>query len=251
MMREIFVAGDPIPIGTRVGDLVHVTRLTGGTTGKLEEQGRRVLNLMHESVEAAGGALDNIAHVSFFFAELRSDVSFFSSAPRPGIAALNPLWIDAFPNADDRPTYKFMTAPLPTGCLVHLGYFAVIGARRKLLSVPGVVHTNPIPLGVAIGDYLFSSRVLPHDPATEKPAPDAENQTAQVFSNTTELLKAGGFSWRDVTQGRAFVAETAFGPMVDGAWRKTGTSGQLNLRHYAVAPALKVMLEVFCKREGQ
>jgi hypothetical protein len=71
-----------------------------------------------------------------------------------------------------------------------------------------------------------------------------------VLANTGKLLGAGGFAWSDVTQGRAFVAEDAFGPMVEAAWRETGTSGRLHLRHYPVVPALKVMLEVFAKRGG-
>lgn len=250
MVREIFVASDPIPVGTRVHDLIHVTRIAGGSTGSIQDQGRRAIDRMRESVEAAGGSLDNIAHVSFFFADLKSSPAFFSSAPPPGISALNPLWVETFPNADDRPTYKFMTAPLPAGCLVNIEYFAVVGARRRLLEVPGVAHTNPIPLGVAIGDYLFSSRVLPHDPSTGKPDAHPAKQIDQVFANTTQLLQAGGFSWSDVTQGRAFIAEERLASSVEAAWQKNATKGRLHTQLYAAAPALKVMLEVFAKRGG-
>ena len=242
MFGEIFAGGDPVPVGIRSGDLIHGTHITGGA-GTLEEQGRRALNLLHTSVEAAGGTLDNVAQVSFFLAE-----------PRPGMAALNTLWVDMFPKAEDRPTYKFMTAPLPSGCLVQLDYFAVLGARRRLLAVDGVAHTNPIPLGVAIGDYLFSSRILPNDPATGTVGPDAPSQADLVFGNASKLLAAGGFAWRDVVQGRAFIAEDAYRPLVETQWKKNlgAAAERARLHHavYAVAPTLRVMLEIFCGRSG-
>jgi len=63
-----------------------------------------------------------------------------------------------FTNSDDRPTYKFMPAELTGEQLVHMEYFAVPGARRRDLHVQGVAHTNPIPMAVQIGRYVFSSR---------------------------------------------------------------------------------------------
>jgi enamine deaminase RidA (YjgF/YER057c/UK114 family) len=242
MFGEIFSGGDPVPVGIRAGNLIHGSRLSGGA-GTLEEQGRRALNVLQASVDAAGGTLDNVAQVSFFLAEAR-----------PGMAALNPLWVDMFPEAEDRPTYKFMTAPLPTGCLVQLDYFAVLGARRRVLAVDGVAHTNPIPLGVAIGEYLFSSRILPNDPATGAAGPDAPTQAELVFDNASKLLAAGGFAWRDVVQGRSFIAEDAYRPLVEMQWAKNlgATVARARLQHtvYAVAPTLRVMLEIFCDRSG-
>jgi len=240
VFREIFLDGSPIPVGLTAGNLVHGLRVDGGTSGSLEDQGRRVFEAMARSIGAASGTLDNVAHVSLFFAE-----------PRPGVTALNPLWVATFPKDDDRPTYKFMTAPLGPGCLVHLEYFAVLGARRRVLAVPGVAHTNPIPLGVAIGDYLFSSRILPYDPATGAPGSDAPSQARLVFANAAALLRAGGMSWRDVVQGRAFLADSADADLVKAPWAQAaGAAAPLRLETYVGAPALRIMLELFAQAGG-
>ena len=78
---------------------------------------------------------------------------------------------------------------LPVGERIAFECYAVPGQGRKLLAVEGVAHTNPIPLGVRIGRYLFSSRMLPYDPAKGWAADGAESQAEFLFANTDALLK--------------------------------------------------------------
>ena len=155
-LSELFLGDDAIPVGVRIDDVIHGLRIRG------TDPAQGLDNLEHV-VEAAHASLDNVAQVSFFVkdpAQLRE---------------INPAWLKMFPNADDRPTYKFMTAAdLPSERPVHLEFFAVANQRRKLLHIPNVAHTNPIPMGVRIGNYVFSSRVLPYDPQTGQPLNNPE-----------------------------------------------------------------------------
>jgi enamine deaminase RidA (YjgF/YER057c/UK114 family) len=244
-LTEIFVDqnGGPIPIGSRVGDLVHGFRIVGTdpATGELgdgiEAQLKNAYANMRRCVESAGGTTANIAHVSMYWANFQRDRE-----------AMNPSWVEMFPDETDRPTYKFMPADLADGLLILMQFFAVLGQRRRVLNVEGVAHTNPIPLGVRIGRYLFSSRVLPYDPSTGQAVNGAEAQAEFVFQNTTALLKAGEMSWPDVRQGRAFIADPAHQPLVDSRWEaifpNAATRPVLHTSRYGGGP-LQVMLEIF------
>ena len=97
---------DPIPVGTLAGDLLHVNRISGRDpkTGALgvgiEAQLKNAYANMKLAVENAGGSIDNIAHVSMYWADWGRDRE-----------QMNPPWVEFFPKDDDRPTYKFMPAP--------------------------------------------------------------------------------------------------------------------------------------------
>lgn len=233
---------DPIPLGTLAGDLLHGVRISGRDpqTGKLgdgiQAQLKSAYANMRLCMENAGGSIDNIAHVSMYWSDFATDRG-----------EMNPPWVEFFPNDDDRPTYKFMPANLPEGERVAFEFFAVLGARRKLLAVNGVAHTNPIPLGVRIGRYLFSSRMLPYDPSTGAAADGAEKQAGFLFANTEALLKQGGMGWSNVFQGRAFLADPTHGALIDPRWEAAFPDAakrpKLERVRYG-GGALQVMLEV-------
>jgi 2-iminobutanoate/2-iminopropanoate deaminase len=240
---------DPIPVGTLAGDLLHVNRIsgrdpqTGTLPDRIEAQLKNAYANMKAAVENAGGSVNNIAHVSMYWADWAADRE-----------QMNPPWVAFFPKDDDRPTYKFMPAPnLPAGERIAFECYAVIGQRRKLLAVEGVAHTNPIPLGVRIGRYVFSSRMLPYDPSTGKPADGAESQATHLFANTGAMLQQGGMGWGDVVYGRAFLADPASQrAMVDALWEKSmpdaGKRPALNRVKYG-GGALQVMLEVIARQD--
>jgi 2-iminobutanoate/2-iminopropanoate deaminase len=240
---------DPIPVGTLVGDLLHVTRISGRDpqTGVLGDDVRAQLRnayaTMQMAVENAGGTLENVAHVSMYWASWSTDRE-----------EMNPPWVEVFPNAADRPTYKFMPAPnLPQGERIAFECYAVIGARREMLAVEGVAHTNPIPLGVRIGRYVFSSRMLPYDPSTGKPADGAEAQAQFLFGNTAAMLAEGGMGWQDVICGRAFLADPpAQRALLDQQWQNAFPDAArrpvLNRVKYG-GGALQVMLEVIARQD--
>lgn len=225
-MRELFLESDPIPVGLQVGDLIHGLRLAAPDAVS-------AMSSMRAIVTGAGASLDNVAQVSFFLKD------------RADMPLINPAWLATFPDDQDRPTYKFMTADLPGDARVHVEFWAVAGQRRRMLHIPNVAHTNPIPMGIRIGPYVFSSRVLPYDPATGKPADSVEAQVRCLFENVRALLSAGEAEPGDVVQGRGFVFELADAELVRRAWEDLsgGAQAPLHVSHYTLAPALRVMLE--------
>jgi 2-iminobutanoate/2-iminopropanoate deaminase len=232
---------DPMPVGVRVGDVLHLSGVTGLGGDDVDAQLTRAFDTLRGAVERAGASIDNIAQVSFF---LRN---------RQDIPAINPPWVDVFPDERDRPTYKFMVAELPAGQLVQLEAFAVCGARRTVLHLPGVAHINPIPMGVRIGTMLFSSRVLPYDPATGKPPEGVDRQAECLFGNVRRLLDEGGMQGRHITQGRLFVADRGYVSVAQPHWRDlvAGASApSLHVTPYSLAPALLVMLEIIADSQG-
>ena len=242
-ISEIFAnpETDPIPSGIRTGDLVHGLRIagedpaSGALPDSLEAEIAGAFETMRRAITNAGGGLGNIAQVSVFFEDGRA-----------GMPLLNPLWEEIFPDEDDRPTYKFITTPLVGGRRVQLEIFAVLNASRQVINLPVVAHTNPIPMGVRIGDYLFTSRVLPFSPETGRPGADAAEQADFVFHNVTATLEGGGMSWNDVRQGRLYLSDMDGLPALRERWSSQfgGEARPLHPIHYAVAPSLLVMLEV-------
>lgn len=213
MLSELFQAGDPIPTGIRVDDLVVGFGIDGRDpeTGELVDDAPIQLANAHENLRrcanAAGAELDNVAQVSFFLADFDDRV------------AMNVPWVETFPKDDDRPTYKFMPATLPAGQRVRVEFFAVPGERRRDIQISGVAHTNPIPMAVRIGRYLFSSRLLAYDPATERAAEGPDAQTKFLFENAETVLAAAELGWGDIVQGRAFAADDACAALLEAAWK--------------------------------
>lgn len=241
---EVFLRlADAMPVGIRSGDLVHAVRITGveAASGELperiEDQLRNAFANMCASLENAGGSPDNIAHVSMFLAD-----------PRSAMPAVNAQWVETFPQSADRPTYKFVPAALPAGHLANIEYFAVLGARRQVVNIAGVAHTNPIPMAVRIGDYLFSSRVLPMDASTGTYPAEVAAQLACLFANVGSVIAAGNMAWHDVVQGRLFLADRTNLPAARARWEAmfpdAATRPVLHTLQYEAGPTLQVMLEI-------
>ena len=233
-ISELFESGDgrPEPVGLRVDELVHLSGVTGAGPD-LPEQVRACFGTVEAHLRDVGGSLDNVTYVSFF---LRDPAD---------IRRINPVWTKLFPDEHSRPAYKFMRVPLSGSEEVRMDVFAVLGARRTSLHLPKVAHANPIPLAVKAGRYLFSSRVLPYDPATGEPGRDGAEQAAFAVHNVGALLEQAGMSWSDVRQVRAFVADESLDAQVVAEWfRRCGESATPpRITRYRVG-ALSVLLEI-------
>jgi 2-iminobutanoate/2-iminopropanoate deaminase len=234
------VQGVPEALGLRVDDLVYGCGVTGRDrhSGDYEpdllRQADHALDTVDAQLRDLGGSLDDVARISFFLRD-------------PGdIRKVNDVWTARFPDAKNRPTYKFMRAPLNGPEEVRLDYFAVLGAERESLYLPKVAHANPIPMAVKIGRYLFTSRVLPYDPATGDAGRDGAEQAGFAVLNAGTLLERAGMSWPDVTQGRAFVAEPDLDELMRAEWHKrfeATAAAPLQVTRYR-AGALSALLEI-------
>lgn len=226
MLSEVFVGSDPVPVGIRTGDLIHLNRIVGADMPSAFRD-------LRAAIRNAGASEDNIAQVSIFVKN------------RDDLKAINPVWTEMFPDENDRPTYKFMVTELKQ--LVQLEAWAVAGGRRRVLQIPNVAHTNPIPMGVRIGDMLFSSRVLPYDPVTGK-AEGPERQTECLFHNVRALLDVGDIKPEYIVQGRLFLADPSYQPMAEKYWNGLVAGAKerpaLHITPYGQGTQLLVMLEV-------
>jgi 2-iminobutanoate/2-iminopropanoate deaminase len=226
--------------GLRVEDLVYGCGITGRgrSNGRYRAGPARQVDDALSSIDSClrdfGGTLDNVARVSFFLRDPHD------------IRKVNEAWTARFPSEDDRPTYKFMGARLGDQEEVRLDFFAVLGQERKCLYLPAVAHGNPIPMAVKMGRYLFSSRILPFDPATGEPGRDGAAQARFAALNADAVLELAGMPWSAVTQGRAFVADPDHDELVRAEWARRfeeGAAAPLHVTRYR-AGALAVLLEV-------
>jgi 2-iminobutanoate/2-iminopropanoate deaminase len=90
--------------------------------------------------------------------------------------------------------------------------------RREVLEVPGVRHTAPIPMAVAVGNMVFTSAIMGKDPATGALPADPEAQAAWVFAHLRTILRAAGCHPGDVGHVAVLVADEAYRRQVDREW---------------------------------
>jgi 2-iminobutanoate/2-iminopropanoate deaminase len=231
--------------GLRVDDLVYGCRITGRDrrngrcASGLARQADDALSNIDSYLRDFGGTLDNVARVSFFLRDPRD------------IRKVNEAWTARFPSKDNRPTYKFMGARLGDEEEVRLDFLAVLGQQRKCLYLPAVAHGNPIPMAVRMGRYLFSSRILPFDPATGEPGRGGAAQARLAALNADAVLELAGVPWSAVTQGRAFVADPGDDEFVRAEWARrfeSGAAAPMHVTRYR-AGALAVLLEIIAVQQ--
>src|SRR4051794_25511670 len=167
----------------RTGDLFFTSGVRGVNlaTGDLpEDPAEQFLNAWHNLaalVEGAGLSTDNIGLVTNFIAS------------QDYRAHINTGWLELFPDRDNRPARKTTALPLPAGTGVELQAFGVVNQGRTCIEVPGLTHRDPLPNAVRLGDYVFSSVIVPWDLATSEPVVGEDAQTDQCFDNMRVLME--------------------------------------------------------------
>jgi len=184
-------AGAVAPDLVQVGNLFFTSAVRGVdlASGRLGATPKEQFSLAWQNlgklVEGAGLSLDNVGLVTNFI-----DSQDYR-------AHINPGWLELWPS-DDRPARKTTSYPLPQGEAVELQAFGVVGAKRQIIQVEGLAHRDPLPNGVRIGDYVFSSVIVPQDLATAKTVEGPEAQTDQCFDNMRVFMEQAGGSVGDV-----------------------------------------------------
>ncbi len=198
--RSVFNLPGLSPEGAVAPDLVRAGGLffTSGVRGVDLASGRlpddpaeQFLNAWHNLaalVSSAGLSLDNIGLVTNFIdsQEYR--------------AHINQGWLEVFPSKSDRPARKTTSYPLPGGVGVELQAFGVIDQRRTCIEVPGLTHRDPLPNAARLGDYVFTSVIVPWDLRTSEPVIGEDAQTDQCFDNMRVVMEEAGGTIDDVVQ---------------------------------------------------
>jgi 2-iminobutanoate/2-iminopropanoate deaminase len=131
-------------------------------------------------------------------------------------AHINPGWLELFPNKTNRPARKTTAYPLPEGTAVELQAFGVLNERRTCIEVKGLTHRDPLPNAARLGDYVFTSVIVPWDLTTSEPVVGEAAQTDQCFDNMRILMEEAGGTVDDVVLQWVYLNDFAYQPyMVD------------------------------------
>jgi 2-iminobutanoate/2-iminopropanoate deaminase len=214
--RSVYNLPGLAPKGAVAPDLVKAGNLffTSGVhgvdrrTGKLpEDPAEQFLNAWHNLaalVEGAGLSTDNIGLVTNFI-----DSQDYR-------AHINAGWLELFPSPDDRPARKTTSYPLPEGTGVELQAVGVLNQRRNCIEVKGLTHRDPLPNAARLGDYVFSSVIVPWDLSTSEPVVGEDAQTDQCFDNMRIVMEEAGGTIDDVVLQWVYLNDFAYQPyMVD------------------------------------
>ena len=190
-----------IPYGIRVNDMVYGGAINGSepVSGRLstdvQEQMRVALTKVKDLVESSGGSLDNVARATGF------------CTTEEHRRLIDEVWMEVYPDEQDKPAFKQILGSLPEGHLVALECQALIGERRQRIDIPNISAHDPT---IKIGNWLFTSRCHGNDPATGKVVEGGlEAQTVQTLDNLVTLAKLAGGSQASI------VAMTMFGRSKD------------------------------------
>jgi 2-iminobutanoate/2-iminopropanoate deaminase len=242
VLQEIYPSDQKatMPHAVVVNDMVYAGGLsgtdpvTGEPCGDLKRQIATALQHMRRLVEKAGGSLDNIARAVGFCTRVEDR------------DMVDQVWMDVFPDPNDKPAFKVLVADLPPGHLVRIDCLALLGERRTRIDIPNVHAHDPT---VKIGNLLFTSRCHGNDQATGKIVEGGlEAQTRQTFENLATLLKLAGGSEANVTQITTFGREAAYMPVAkkvfEERWPDTNKRPRFNQTVNFVSPAMEVAIEM-------
>jgi 2-iminobutanoate/2-iminopropanoate deaminase len=203
-------AGAVAPDLVRVGNLFFTSGVRGIDlqTGELPDdpaaQFTNAWGNLAALVEGAGLSTDNIGLVTNFL-----DSQDYR-------AHINPGWLDLFPEKGNRPARKTTAFPLPPGVAVELQAYGVANRRRECIEVKGLTHRDPLPNAARLGDYVFTSVIVPWDLSTSEPVVGEPAQTDQCFDNMRVLFEEAGGSVSDVVLQWVYLNDFAYQPyMVD------------------------------------
>jgi enamine deaminase RidA (YjgF/YER057c/UK114 family) len=202
----------------QIGPVVYASRLlpSAGPGADLRTQLESVLERVALVIGNAGGGTQDIARVTLFMREVKDR------------RVLNEVWTRWFPDPARRPPHKYLPAELPAGYAVMADAVAVLHGERRVLTVPGVEHRDPMSIGARIGNLVFSSRLF----AAEE---SAESQLARLLEHARVLMAEAGGELRDLTQVTVFVSSSGVVDSVKWSWRdlwadaKAGTEPDLHV----------------------
>jgi 2-iminobutanoate/2-iminopropanoate deaminase len=224
--------GRSVPAGVQIGSLIYLPELRGidyrgeGFLEGYEQQIRQALRNAELTLEAAGVTLDNVAQVTVYLRDLE------------GHEALNKVWPEFFADHADRPPHRYLPAALPSGVLAQVHVVAVRGARRTVLEIPGMRHSDPVSMGVRIGNLIFTSPIMGANARTGQMPDDPSAQAKLAVKNVQTLLSQAGAAPKDLSQITAFVADAGLHSVIESELSAILPKGSSALKWHLVAADL-------------
>jgi len=160
--------------------------------GGIREQTRRALDRLRDAATRAGVSIGRAAAVQVY---LRDAADF---------AAMNEAYAPYFPV--DPPTRTTVVAPpVDPAALVSIAATVIPDDQPRDVVHPAAWKRSPNPYSYAIrsGRTLFMSGLVPRSPIDGTLIPgDVRTQTAAIFENAKELLKAADMNLGDVINAK-------------------------------------------------
>jgi 2-iminobutanoate/2-iminopropanoate deaminase len=185
-------------------------------------------------VEGAGLSTDNIGLVTNFI-----DSQDYR-------AHINSGWLELFPNKENRPARKTTSYPLAEGTGVELQAFGVLNQRRACIEVKGLTHRDPLPNAVRMGDYLFSSVIVPWDLSTSEAVVGEDAQTDQCFDNMRILMEEAGGTIDDVVLQWVYLNDFAYQPYMVDVYLEAWPVGQYQAARKTFRYPMGAQIQIQC-----
>jgi enamine deaminase RidA (YjgF/YER057c/UK114 family) len=202
-LREIFVPeeGSSRVRAVQIGPVVYAPRLLPSVEPGADSKSQltSVLDRVLSVIGRAGGGIEDIARITLFMREVKDR------------RTLNEVWSSWFPDPAHRPPHKYVPADIPGGYEVMADALAVLNGDRRVLTVAGLEHRDPMSMGARIGNLVFSSRLF----ASEE---SLENQLARLLEHVRGLMREAGGEMRDLTQVTMFVNSPDMVASMERSW---------------------------------
>jgi enamine deaminase RidA (YjgF/YER057c/UK114 family) len=223
--REIITPGtdgarvSAVQIGPLVyaPSLLPLTRPGAGLDAQLES----VLGRVRSVIGEAGGGTGDLARITLFLRSVTDR------------EVLNQVWRRWFPDPARRPPHKYIPADVPAGYDVMADAVAVLAGGRRILTVPGLEHRDPMSMGARLGNLVFSSRLF----AVEE---TVDSQLARLLGHAAALMRDAGGGLPDLTQATLFVKSPDMAVAAEAAWRKLWAATETGAGPDAAGPDLHV-----------
>lgn len=195
-----------------IGDYFWTSDVLGLDLGKgtpadtPERQMELAFDALQRLIAEAGARPDDVGLVT---------VCLSDAAYRP---LINPPWLAMFPDERQRPARKTTQFPMPEGVFVQLQVSGARNSTRTALTIPGLSHRDPLPVGVRIGDLVYSSVIGGQDPATNQQIDDPTRQVQQAFANMVTLVEQAGGTKNDVAHVYVFLRDRDDQPLLIQTW---------------------------------
>jgi len=224
----------------KTGNLFFTSGIRGVDlkTGELpSDPAAQFLNAWHNLaalVEGAGLSIDNIGLVTNFI-----DSQDYR-------AHINTGWLEFFPNKDNRPARKTTSYPLAEGTGVELQAFGVLSQRRVCIEVKGLTHRDPLPNAVRMGDYVFSSVIVPWDLSTSEAVVGEDAQTDQCFDNMRIVMEEAGATIDDVVLQWVYLNDFAYQPYMVDVYLEAWPVGQYQAARKTFRYPMGAQIQIQC-----
>ncbi len=203
--------GQPPISAVRAGDVLFTSSIpgvdpaTGSLSADTETQFAVAFQNLRRLLHEAGAGPESVGLITVY------------TPGREGRPFINKPWLEMFPG-DDRPARKTNHAPLPDGLQVQVQAVAVLNADRRSIGVPGLSHTEPLPMGACVGPYVFSSVFAPEDPADGQPVAGAVAQIQRAFDNAALFMQEAGGDEGDIVHFWVFMQDFQWQPAMVEEW---------------------------------